>query len=197
MRRWVRQLPNLISSIRILVIVPIAVALARRQTSAALWLFGIAAASDAMDGYLAKRFGWQTDLGGILDPIADKLLMATVFVMLTLLGSVPPWLTKTVIARDCIIALGAMSYRFLLGPLKARPSRVSKLNMLCQAVFVLAIVAEPRFSWLRAWIMPLGALVFVTVAVSGIDYVMVYGRLAASQARSRQRVARSGGSKPA
>ena len=197
MRRWVRQLPNLISSIRILLIVPIAVALARRQTVATLWLFGVAAASDAMDGYLARRFGWRTELGGILDPVADKLLMATVFVMLTLLGRVPLWLTTTVIARDGIIVLGAISYRILIGPVKARPSRVSKLNMLCQVAFVLAIVVEPQFSWLGAWALPLGALVFVIVVVSGIDYVLVYGRLAASQAKSRQRVAGSGGSKPA
>jgi len=94
------------SSIRMLLAVPIAVALVRHQSVTTLWLFGVAAASDGLDGFLAKRFGWRTDLGGILDPVADKLLMATVFVILALLGSVPPWLTTAVIARDCIIVLG-------------------------------------------------------------------------------------------
>lgn len=184
MRRWLRQLPNLLSSARILLALPVALALARRDTSATLWLFGIAAASDVMDGYLARRFGWQTEFGGILDPVADKLLMATVFVMLALAGSIPRWLTMSVIARDCIIVLGAISYRVFRGSLKASPSKVSKLNTLCQMTFVLAIVAEPHYPWLRAWALPLGALVFVTVVVSGIDYVMVYGSLAAQSARS-------------
>ena len=99
MRRWLRQLPNLISSIRILLVVPIAAALAHHQFVTALWLFAVAAVSDAVDGFLAKHFGWQTELGGMLDPVADKLMIATVFVMLAFLGLVPVWLTSAVIAR--------------------------------------------------------------------------------------------------
>lgn len=184
MRRWLRQLPNFISSLRILLVVPIAVALAHHRLIATLWLFGVAAASDAVDGFLAKRFGWQTDLGGILDPLADKLMLATVFIVLTLLGSVPLWLTVTVIARDGIIVLGAISYRVLLGPVKARPSKVSKLNTLCQILFILAVIGSQQFAWPGIYALTLGALVFVTVAVSGIDYVWVYSRLAIAQARA-------------
>jgi cardiolipin synthase len=197
MSRWLRQLPNLISAIRMLLTVPIAVALLHRQLVTTLWLFGVAGASDGLDGFLAKRFGWRTELGGILDPIADKLMMATVFVILALLRSVPLWLTTAVIARDCIIVLGAISYRALIGPVKAQPSAVSKLNTLCQVTFVLAVIAEQQFSWLHAWALWLGASVFVTVVVSGIDYVLVYGRQAAEQARLRHRIARGGGSNPA
>jgi len=109
MDRWLRQLPNVITSIRILLVVPIAMALSAHRPVETLWLFCIAGASDGIDGFLAKRFGWQTDLGGLLDPVADKLLLATVFVMLALLGSVPVWLTAAVIARDCIIVLGAVA----------------------------------------------------------------------------------------
>jgi len=197
MNRWLRQLPNVITSIRILLVVPIALALAHHRPVETLWLFCIAAASDGIDGFLAKRFGWQTDLGGLLDPVADKLLLATVFVMLALLGGVPVWLTATVIARDCIIVLGAMAYRIALGPVVARPSRVSKLNTLCQVIFIVVVIGTPQFSWPPAWQTFLGALVFVTVAVSGLDYVLAYSRLAAEQARSRRRVVRTGGSKPA
>ena len=197
MNRWLRQLPNVITSIRILLVVPIALALAHHRPVETLWLFCIAAASDGIDGFLAKRFGWQTDLGGLLDPVADKLLLATVFVMLALLGGVPVWLTATVIARDCIIVLGAVAYRIVLGPVAARPSRVSKLNTLCQVIFIVVVIGTPQFSWPPAWQTFLGALVFVTVAVSGLDYVLAYSRLAAEQARSRRRVVRTGGSKPA
>jgi len=196
MDRWLRQLPNVITSIRILLVVPIAMALSGHRTVETLWLFCVAGASDGIDGFLAKRFGWQTDLGGLLDPVADKLLLATVFVMLALLGSVPVWLTAAVIARDCIIVLGAVAYRMALGPVVARPSRVSKLNTLCQVIFILVVIGTPQFSWPPAWQTFLGALVFVTVAVSGLDYVLVYSRLAAEHARSRDRVVRTGGRPP-
>ena len=196
MDRWLRQLPNVITSIRILLVVPIAMALSGHRAVETLWLFCVAAASDGIDGFLAKRFGWQTDLGGLLDPIADKLLLATVFVMLALLGSVPVWLTVAVIARDCVIVLGAVAYRILLGPVVARPSRVSKLNTLCQAIFILVVIGTPQFSLPPAWQTFLGALVFVTVVVSGLDYVLTYSRLAAEDARSRRRIPRTGGRPP-
>jgi cardiolipin synthase (CMP-forming) len=197
MRRWLRQLPNFISALRMLLVVPIALALLHRQLITTLWLFGVAAASDAVDGFLAKQFDWQTELGGMLDPLADKLMLATAFVVLTLLGSVPVWLTAAVIARDCIIVLGAISYRVVLGPVKARPSIISKLNMLCQIIFVLVVIGAQQFSWPAVWSLALGALVFVTVSVSGIDYVWVYGRQAAAQLRARHAIPRAGGSKPA
>ena len=93
--------------------------------------------------------------------------------------------------------LGAVAYRIALGPVVARPSRVSKLNTLCQVIFIVVVVATPQFSWPPAWQTFLGALVFVTVVVSGLDYVLAYSRLAAEHARTRRRVVRTGGSKPA
>lgn len=184
MHRWLRHVPNLLSSMRIVLILPIGLALAHHQAIATLWLFGAAALSDGLDGFIAKRFGWQSELGGLLDPVADKLLLAAVFVMLTLLGSLPVWLTTTVIARDCIIVLGAIAYRVWLGPVVGRPSALSKFNTLCQVTFVLVVVGAPQFSWPRVWVVWLGALVFVTVVVSGIDYVLVYGREAVRQTRA-------------
>ena len=91
MRRWLRQLPNLVSSIRILFAVPMALTLAHHQFVATLWLFGAAAISDAVDGFLAKRFAWQTELGGILDPVADKVLVLAVLVMLIGERVAPAW----------------------------------------------------------------------------------------------------------
>jgi cardiolipin synthase (CMP-forming) len=181
-------LPNIISSLRILLIVPIAIMLAEYRFIITLWLFGAAAVSDGVDGFLAKRFGWQTQLGGMLDPIADKLMLATAFVMLAVLGLIPRWLAAVVIARDCIIVLGAICYRVLLGPIEARPSLISKLNTLCQMLFILTVIGERQFSWpTSSTTTALGALVFVTVVVSGIDYVLVYSRLAVDQGRAQRR----------
>jgi cardiolipin synthase len=175
----VRHIPNIISVIRILLVVPIAMALAHQRLALAIMLFAIAGVSDAADGYLATRFGWQSELGGVLDPLADKLLLATVFVILSLLKLVPLWLMVGVVARDVIIVAGAAAYRIVIGPLTAHPSFVSKTNTLCQAAFILAVVSRAKFSippeWVETW---LGALVFATVLVSGIDYVLVYGRRA-------------------
>ena len=176
-----RHIPNIISVIRILLVVPIALALANDRLALSIMLFGIAAVSDAADGFLAKRFGWQSELGAVLDPIADKALLVTVFVTLSLMKLVPLWLMVAAVARDVIIVAGAAAYRIFIGPLTAHPSLVSKINTLCQAGFILAVVSRAKFSlppdWAITW---LGALVFATVTVSGIDYVLVYGRRAAA-----------------
>jgi cardiolipin synthase len=178
-RRWLRHLPNVISSTRILLTVPIAVSLWQHRFVITLWLFGIAAVSDAVDGFLARRFGWQTELGGMLDPLADKFMLATVFVILAFLGDVPVWLAAAVIARDCIIVLGAVSYRLVIGRVSARPSLISKLNTLCQIMFILAVIGALQFAWPPAWaVVALGASVLAVVSISGLDYVLVYGRLA-------------------
>ena len=191
-----RHIPNVISAIRILLVAPIAVALADRQLVTTILLFGVAALSDAADGFLAKRYGWQSDLGAVLDPAADKLLLATVFITLAYLKLVPLWLMAAAVTRDVIIVLGALLYRFWFGPLNVRPSVVSKFNTLCQAAFILAVVGREEFSLPPAWVvMVLGALVFVTVAVSGIDYLLIYGRRALGLAKPRA-VARAGDRRP-
>src|SRR6202020_2697735 len=124
--------------------------------------------SDAAEGFLPKRFGWQSELGAVLDPIADKALLATVFVTLSLMKLVPLWLMVVAVARDAIIVSGAAAYRVVIGPLTAHPSLVSKINTLCQASFILAGVSRAKFSLPPEWVVTwLGALVFATVTVSG------------------------------
>lgn len=171
-----RHIPNVITVIRILLVVPIAVALVQQQLLLTIALFAVAGFSDLADGFLAKRFGWQSALGSVLDPIADKLLMATVFIALAYLRLIPRWLTAAVVARDALIVGAALIYRFWVGPIRGRPSMISKLNTLCQGLFILAVMARARFDEPALWVTTvLGALVFVTVVVSGIDYALVYG----------------------
>ncbi|MGA2397440.1 MAG: CDP-alcohol phosphatidyltransferase family protein [Steroidobacteraceae bacterium] len=182
-----RQIPNLITGLRILLIAPIAIALLHHQLRIALGLFLVGAASDLLDGFIAKRFNWQTALGGVLDPAADKLLLATSFVVLAVIHLVPLWLMATAVARDLIIVSGAIAYRLWLGPIEARPTMLSKLNTLCQALFILCVIARQQFSQPAAWvIVTLGALTFLTTAVSGIDYVLRYGKAAVDESRSRR-----------
>jgi len=83
------------------------------------------------------------------------------------------------VARDLIIVLGAITYRYFFGPLHAHPSTVSKLNTLAQGAFILAVIFRQRYELPPAWMLTaLGATVFLTVVVSGIDYVVTYGRRA-------------------
>lgn len=180
-------MPNVISSLRIVLVIPIALTLLHGELRTTMGLFAAAAVSDVADGFLAKRFGWQSSLGGVLDPAADKLLLATMFIVLAWLGLVPPWLMATAVARDSVIVLGALAYRICLGPVEARPSLISKLNTLCQAVYMLSVVAGRQFGVPPAWsLLLLGALTFETTVVSGMDYVLRYARAALAEARSRR-----------
>ncbi len=167
--------------------IPIALALLRGEFLVTVGLFFAAAVSDAADGFLAKRFGWGSTLGGILDPAADKLLLATVFVVLAVLHLVPAWLMVAAVARDVVIVLGAIAYRLCVGPVAARPSVISKLNTLCQALYILCVMAREQFSQPPAWVvLALGSLTFVTTVISGIDYVLRYGEAALEEANSRR-----------
>jgi cardiolipin synthase (CMP-forming) len=177
-------------------VIPIAMTLMHHQFTSTLALFGTAALSDAADGFLAKRFGWQTAVGAILDPAADKLLLATVFVTLAILRLVPLWLMAAAVGRDIVIVLGAIAYRVWFGPIEVHPSTVSKLNTLCQAAFILAVVGRAQFCAPAAWVVVfLGALMFVTAVISGIDYVLRYGGRALAQAKAHRVIFRDGGSR--
>ncbi len=89
---------------------PVLATLAAHEYGFAAVCFGLAGVTDLLDGYLAKRFGWTSELGKWLDPVGDKCLLVTVFVAAAWAGLVPRWLTAAVVARDVAIALGALTY---------------------------------------------------------------------------------------
>jgi cardiolipin synthase len=186
------SLPNLICVLRILLAVPVVWTLVHGLFGWTLLLFVIAAISDGLDGFLAKRFDWTSEAGKVLDPVADKLLLVSVFVTLTLLGMVPLWLAATVVARDLLIGIGAAVYKWRFGPIDGRPTQPSKLNTVVQICYVICVVANAATPAVvpDAWVMALGATVFVTTFVSGADYTMTYIRKAQRVARAR-RVAQS------
>ncbi len=185
-----RHIPNALCVFRMLLVAPIAILLARAEYWATLWVFAFAAATDGLDGFLAKRFGWTSELGKILDPLADKLLLVSVFLTLAVLGHVPIWLAATAIARDLTITGGAIAYRYLYGYPNGRPTLVSKLNTLCQIIYLLLVVGAAAFQRsAEPASTVLGALVFVTTVVSGLDYVITYSRKAIAASRQRRGLA--------
>ncbi|HWU51747.1 MAG TPA: CDP-alcohol phosphatidyltransferase family protein [Tahibacter sp.] len=169
-----RHIPNLLTVLRMLLTVPLAWLLRDGRYDAALLIALIAGFSDALDGYLAKRFSWQSRLGGLLDPVADKLLLVVCFVGLAEVGALPWWLALLVIGRDAVIVAGAIAYHNLVGPLTAEPSRLSKLTTALQILLILAVLLHlSRFAEWPQWF-NVGLLTAVAAATlgSGIDYVV-------------------------
>jgi cardiolipin synthase len=171
-------LPNAISILRIALIPPILILILEGDYGWALALFWLAGFSDGLDGYLAVRFGWQTRLGGLLDP-TDKLLITGMFVTLAYAEQIPVWLAAVVILRDVVIVSGAMAYNFIVKPVPGEPTRISKLNTALQMLFVLFVLSRAGFGWPdKITITVLGAAILVTVVISGVDYVWSWSRRA-------------------
>lgn len=177
-----KDIPNLISFLRLLLTIPVVWAFLEGEFLLALVIFFIAGVSDALDGFLAKRLHWQSRLGGLLDPLADKALLVSSFLCLGGLGLLPAWLVALVIARDVIIVTGALVYSVQVEQLNAEPSLISKLNTLLQIILVLVVVVNHGLLGMPDWL--LQALVWgvtVTTSVSGIAYVIEWGRRAFSR----------------
>jgi len=167
-----RHIPNLICVFRIALIVPLVISMREEQHQRIIVLFLLAAVSDGLDGYLAKRFNWTSDLGRFLDPLADKLLLITVFVTAAWLDIAPWWLTAAAVTRDVIIGAGALIYRLWFGPLNGRPTVISKINTAMQLGYLLAVVLASATGFPpREVLEALAALVLVTILFSGVDYV--------------------------
>lgn len=174
-----RHLPNLISAARIVLVGPIVWSLLQRDFELAIWLFLIAGASDGLDGFLAKRFGWSSRLGGILDALADKFLLVSTFVCLWWLEIFPWWLVLSVLARDLVIVIGATVYNFRIEAVQPEPSMVSKLNTFLQIALAAAGVLELGFGGVPGWLMQsLIWSVMLTIVLSGGGYVREWSRRA-------------------
>jgi cardiolipin synthase len=164
---------------RIALVGPILVLILQGSFAWALALFWLVGFSDGLDGYLAKRFNWHTRLGALLDPVADKLLVAGLFITLAYTQDIPVWLAAVVIVRDVIIIAGATIYNFLIRPVQGEPTRISKLTTALELMFLLFVLSRAGFGWPdQITITILGAATLVTVVISGVDYVWSWSRRA-------------------
>ena len=139
------NLPNLITLARILLVPVVVWAIASREMQIAFLLFIIAGLSDAVDGLLAKRFGMVSELGAHLDPLADKVLIVSIYVALGITEAIPRWIVILVVSRDILIIGGVMLAWFLGKPMRVKPVLVSKLNTVAQIVFASLVLAELAF----------------------------------------------------
>lgn len=170
------QVPNLITLSRIALVPVLILVLKDQDYLAALIVFLAAGISDALDGFVAKRFGYTSHLGAVLDPVADKTLLVAAYVMLTILGQLPFWLMLTVAFRDLLIIGGYLVYTSLHGAVQMQPTYLSKINTFVQIALVGLILVHEALRWeLPVVIDVMTWLVLVTTVTSGVHYVWLWG----------------------
>ena len=169
-------LPNLITLIRIVLLVPLSILLVKQEYSTALIIFVIAGFSDALDGFLAKHFSWVSRFGAILDPLADKALLVITMTILTINQQISWLLLGVVLFRDIYIVAGAYYYHYRLGPYEMAPSDLSKFNTFVQLLLVTSLLVSLGFTSLPPmYLKGLVILTFITTISSGIHYGWVWG----------------------
>lgn len=181
--KW-RYIPNLLSLFRILLVPPAVWALVHAAYGAALTLIAVAGVTDALDGFLARRYQWTSRLGSILDPLADKLLMAASFITLGLLGFLPVWLVAVVVLRDLVIIGGALAYYYTIDVFEMEPTPTSKANTVAQVCLLVGLIAS-------LYGLPVSGLVIdslvwvvaVTTLISGVQYVWSWSSRAIQRRR--------------
>lgn len=139
------SIPNLITLGRVILVPVVFWLLVTGQLRAAFLAFVVAGISDAVDGFLAKRFNWETELGAYLDPIADKLLIVCIFIALGVTGRLPSWVVIIVVSRDVLIVIAIVLSWLLNHPTPMKPLAVSKLNTVAQIVLAATVLADEAF----------------------------------------------------
>jgi cardiolipin synthase (CMP-forming) len=141
------SIPNIITLGRILLVPFIVWAIASNQLEIAFAIFIVAGVSDAVDGFLAKRFNMSSELGALLDPVADKALLVSIYIALGIWGAIPRWIVILVVSRDIMI-VGAVIVSWLYGkPIPMKPLMVSKLNTAAQVAFAALVLASLGFGF--------------------------------------------------
>jgi cardiolipin synthase len=139
------NLPNLITVGRLL-LAPLAVDMILSQRFvAAFTIFVVAGVSDGIDGWLAKRFRLASELGALLDPLADKVLLDAIYVTLAAIAELPPWLPILVVSRDLMILAAVVLSRWMAKPIAIRPALISKINTALQIAFAAFLLGSRAF----------------------------------------------------
>jgi cardiolipin synthase (CMP-forming) len=171
------NLANLVTLARLLAVPLIVWLILADAHTATFWLFTVAGLSDAVDGYVAKRFNQRSELGALLDPIADKTLIVSVFITLGIAGHLPNWLVIMVVFRDLLIVGGFMLAAALSQPMSWRPLFVSKLNTTLQLGLIAVVLAQLAYGFdTYGAVAALTYLVAATTILSGGGYLVRWGK---------------------
>lgn len=169
-----RGIPNILTIMRMLMSLPIMYFIFKQHIIIALYIFILAGLSDAVDGFIARRYNCMSYLGAILDPIADKILMTVIFFSLAYLHIIDVYLAIIVIFRDFFIISGVLLQKFFIGHISIKPTFLSKLNTVLQLVFIfLVLVTASNIIYLPTLILILKYLVVITTISSFFSYLFI------------------------
>jgi cardiolipin synthase len=157
-------IPNIITLVRFFLVPCVVLALLSDNMGWAFIGFLVAGISDGVDGFIARQFDQRSELGAYLDPIADKLLLVCVFVVLGLLGELPLWVVVTAVSRDALIIGGVMLSTVMGNPVEMKPLFVSKANTTFQILLALVVLAELASGWNGGALRPV--LIYVSAALT-------------------------------
>lgn len=175
----IKQLPNCITILRLILVAPIIISLLTQNYYLAFYLFIIAGLSDGLDGFLARQFGWTSQFGAMIDPMADKLLMVLTYLALAYLGHLPVWLVAIVIGRDLIIICGWIIYRCLIEEPIYSATFISKLNTVAQLLLVTLVIFNQVYGMIDQIIITVFIYVVALLTLlSLLDYIRLWGRQA-------------------
>jgi len=164
------NIPNILTVLRILVTPLFVIFLIRNQHGYALLVFAFAGVSDGLDGLIARWLNQRSDLGAVLDPIADKLLLTAAYITLGILKDIPGWLAVLVISRDVLIVTGIAVLTFANIPFDIRPSLVSKWTTVFQILMIGVCLLDLDFSGAQTLQLALGWMTAGMTVLSGLHY---------------------------
>ncbi|MDR3442187.1 MAG: CDP-alcohol phosphatidyltransferase family protein [Legionella sp.] len=175
-----KHIPNALTLFRLGLIAPFLIFLYQQEYVNSFYTFILAGLTDGLDGILARRFGWQSFFGSFVDPLADKLLIASSFISLALIGILPWWLVALVFLRDLTISMGVMAwYYFIRRKLDFIPTSLSKINTALQLTLVTLCLFELAFFQFPNYVRnTLICLTTLTTAITYIDYMCTWSRKA-------------------
>ncbi|WP_186417436.1 CDP-alcohol phosphatidyltransferase family protein [Bosea sp. CS1GBMeth4] len=174
-------LPNLITIARLILVPLVIVMIVNARWDAAFVLFVAAGVSDAIDGFIARRFDMRSELGAYLDPVADKALIVSLYITLAIVGIIPVWLVIVVVSRDLMIITAVILSWLMAKPVTIAPIVVSKLNTAAQIVFAALVLGAKSFGIEVGAAMPAAQIVVAALTLASMGaYLALWLRHMAS-----------------
>ncbi len=178
----VRQIPNTLTTLRLLLAIPLCWMILQGDYEAVLWIALAAGLSDGVDGWLARILHATSRYGAVVDPLADKVMLSGAYPSMAVVGLIPWWLALLVIGRDVVIVLGALAFHALYGRYEMAPTGLGKFSTFLQILFALVVLAGQVYPALQSpHVFALLLIVASVTALSGIHYVYIWGSKALGQ----------------
>jgi cardiolipin synthase len=171
------NIPNLITLLRFVLVIPISISIYKGNHFFALSLFIVAGLSDWLDGYLSRRFDWESEFGQIADPLADKFLIIATLLALAFSGKLPLWFVYVLLSRDALVLIGAILYILMFDSDKALPNKWGKHYTGWTIALFIIVLLRASFDLLPVqleWIAMSGVVLFVILSFS--DYSKKQGK---------------------